>query len=194
MGKFFLVSNLNPAHCGLGTILLRTELSLSYWVMISLLSGGFSNPYLLKTLLRSLLWKTRNLEYPFRKKISRAMSCKENPFYCSAVSWNGEPIPPTPSPGQQSHGCGSFGTLCQVWKDFNLKWNQKIWKGEPQACALRKTKLKNSETDFPQMPVLQKIEIYLVCNEHPPRTPPILKPVNLQLGLWLDAPTCAPCP
>lgn len=111
VGKFFLVSNLNPAHCGLGTILLRTELSLSYWVMISLLSGGFSNPYLLKTLLRSLLWKTRNLEYPFRKKISRAMSCKENPFYCSAVSWNGEPTPPPPHQGNRAMAVGHLG-LC----------------------------------------------------------------------------------
>lgn len=52
-------------------------------LLVSLLRGGVSNPYLLKTLLRSLLWKTKNLEHPFRKKISRAMSYKEKPFYCS---------------------------------------------------------------------------------------------------------------
>lgn len=97
--------------------------------MISFLGGGFSNSYLLKTLLRSLLWKTRNLEYPFWKKISRAMSYKEKPLLLlwSFLGWMETSLPhPLPwAPAPRSHGCRPSGPLCQVWKDFSLKWTQR---------------------------------------------------------------------
>lgn len=112
--------------------LLRTKLFFCCWFMISFLSKGFLNSYLLKTLLRSLLWKTRNLEYPFWKKISRAMSCKEKPllllwgFLGRMKTSLPRPLLPCSTADATEQWCGPSGTLCQVWKDFSLKWTQRL--------------------------------------------------------------------
>lgn len=70
-----------------------------------------------------------------------------------------------------------------------------MWNGESHSCALRKTELKNLGTDFLKMTDLQKIQTYLLTNEHLSRIPPY--PQANELTTWTQAglpPLCTPCP
>ena len=76
-----------------------------------------------------------------------------------------------------------------LWKEFNLKLIWRIRNGEYCTCALRRDL--NWKTDF----LIHRInarftrnETYFLTNNHPPTVSPILKTMNLLLGLRLDAP------
>lgn len=61
--------------------------------------------------------------------------------------------------------CGfQYFSMYLLWKKFNLKWNQSVWDRKFYTFAFRKMKLRNWETDFPEMFDLQKTETYLLTN------------------------------
>lgn len=76
-------------------------------------------------------------------------------------------------------------------KDCNLKLNWRILYEESHAHALRRTELKNWDTDFPQTADLQKMGLISSSVNIQQESLPILQPINLPPGLWLDFPIFA---
>ena len=74
----------------------------------------------------------------------------------------------------------------EKWKNFHLKWNQRPWNGESHACTLRRMELRTERLIAHKRLIYWRLRIISWVMNICWKSLPILKPMNLLLGLWLD--------